>query len=134
MPEKTAEYSYTVENHLIEFVVLLGKGFPKSPPRIFLKTVIGSPSYSDQRDFLGAILCEGEPWHIKMQLRTVVEQIPAFLSKTKYMNSTQSREVGNFDMEVTYPIQLMRVLWEEQLFYGFEHVEDRLVMYAFTVS
>ena len=42
--------------------------------------------------------------------------------------------VGKFYLNSVFPIQLMKYLWGDRLFYGFEQDEEKLVMYLFTVG
>ena len=81
-PCETEDYHFSADHKRVEFLLALGKGFPDTAPRLYLKSVIGIPSFSDCRDFLESVLREDE-WNPRLSLKNIAEKVPEFLAKLK---------------------------------------------------
>lgn len=56
IPNATNMYSFSTDNHQIEFILVLGKNYPLSPPRVHVRNNLLQPGISDCRDLLPNII------------------------------------------------------------------------------
>lgn len=56
VPNSTNLYSFSTDHHCIEFVLVLGKNYPLSPPRVHIRNNLLQPGINDCRDLLPDII------------------------------------------------------------------------------
>ncbi len=61
----------------IELLLLIQKGFPKNPPKLFFKTNFTFPNLCDGRDFIEDVL--GNSWSKDISLENIIGKIPHFI-------------------------------------------------------
>ncbi len=61
----------------IELLLLIQKGFPKNPPKLFFKTNFTFPNLCDGRDFIEDVL--GNSWSKDISLENMIGKIPQFI-------------------------------------------------------
>lgn len=80
LPSRTDNYCFKVHPSMIEFVVVLTRGYPLSAPRVHLKTCIISPGFDDCRNLMYELL-GGHEWDYRTRLANLSPLITDFLSK-----------------------------------------------------
>mgnify|MGYP000081244046 CR=1 FL=1 len=107
IPSTSDSYSFTSDNHSIEFVVVLGKNYPMTPPRVHIKTNLLKPGINDCRDLLPHIIGT-EDWDYRISLKHIQKSLIYFLSKLKKVSDIYYiARIGNFQLNSVYPIQLI---------------------------
>lgn len=74
----------------------MGKGYPLTVPRLYLKTGLFQPFVNDFRDFMSDVL--QEPWSWKMRLVMVVGRLDKFLIRLSEdaQNSLVIQKLGKY--------------------------------------
>ena len=75
---------------------MLGKAFPYTPPRLYLKTALFQPYINDFRDLLQEVL--KETWSFRTRLREVVEKFHGFLLRlsTEANDALMVQKLGRY--------------------------------------
>jgi len=76
----STKYNFKLMNEEIVFELTLGRAFPVSKPRLYLKTGLFQPFMNDIRDLLDDALLP-DTWSHKMHLLDVVSKLPGFLRR-----------------------------------------------------
>ncbi len=92
----------------INVLVGLPKGFPISPPQIYLATSFTKPSLKDHRDILVELI--GESWNWEVQLAFVLQKLPKFIAKLISLNGNTNavQKIGEFHPQRYYHYSLVK--------------------------
>lgn len=84
-------------NEQITFDIVLGRAYPVSKPRLYLRTGLFQPFINDMRDYLDDVLSP-DNWSYKSQLSHIASKLPYFLSRlsSDSHNSLLVQKMGKF--------------------------------------
>lgn len=76
----SSKYSFKLMSEEIVFELALGRAYPVSKPRLYLRTGLFQPYINDFRDLLDDVLLP-DAWSHKMCLADIVQKLPSFLQR-----------------------------------------------------
>jgi hypothetical protein len=128
VPNITEAYHYITDNHYIEFCIVLSKGYPVVAPRVHVKDKLLLPGINDCRDLLYTII-EVKYWDHKITLQQIQSNISLFLTRL-FKSSLKNNSIydiarlGSFNLNSVYPMELIKELRGEQIFFALEFIND----------
>ena len=105
-------YTFSINNTAqIQIIVILGKGYPVFPPRVYLKSPVTQPNINDCRDLLSELIPK---WIVTMRLNDIVSKIPSFLEKlSKIEKEIDLQRIGRFHIGKTFNLKFLNELGGE---------------------
>lgn len=108
-------YVHTVsekkEKEKVKITIALGRGFPDSPPQVFIADSFITPSIKDYRDVLVELI--GEAWNCQLHsLKKIAVQLPVFIDQLAVFkgNSLAMQKIGQYQMNRYYEYDTLKLL------------------------
>jgi ubiquitin-protein ligase len=117
---------------MFEFV--LGKGFPLTVPKLYLKTGLFQPFVNDFRDLMHDVL--QEPWSYKIKVAGVVGKLDGFLQRLckDAQNPLVMQKLGRYYLGEKFTLAELSEFKPVDIFQAFKLETDRIVMHYLAVS
>lgn len=131
----SSKYSFKLMNEQIVFELALGRAFPVSKPKLYLRTGLFQPFINDLRDLLDDVLLP-DTWNHKMSLANVAKKLPSFLQRlsSDAHNALLVQKMGKFYLGERFTLPELAELKPLELFQSFKLETDRIAMHYLGIS
>jgi hypothetical protein len=135
LPTQTENYHHQVKNRkFISFMIVLGKGFPITAPRVHLMTEISDIAFNDCRDLV-RVLLGSKGWHHSMHLAYLVSRLHTFLMELKKTEELYPIiTLGHFHLNCVYSFRLLSELKGGMYFFAFQQDDIDVSMSLIYIS